>query len=356
MADSLSHSLSLREIRNVPETINATFEFLRAHHRKLGRLLLFRVYPVLFFANALDLIHLASQSGGGNILITIVRIIALIIAFSIMTAVVHALAKLADRTPSGNFNESDVWQEAKDLLGVVVGTNVGLAFSVAFLFIVFLSLLRVVLFGIPFLFVLAMFVVVFGFGVRWSLYYPSRLLDNGGFTESFGTSNYLVRGRWWQTFGLLIIWVLLGYALSAVVVLPSMLAGIGSDLVPQISIKGLQGSLLGIIILHLLTFVSYALYITVQSLPMVGMVLHFYSQQERREGTRLLNLAATIGTGAGGSVAPVAAAQDSWSWETERSRVRGDSDRWDGGNDSVEPEDDVPKQQSEPDSNGLEND
>lgn len=329
MVDPQSHSLSLREIRNVPETINATFEFLRLHRRKLGRLLLFRVYPILFVSNALSLVHPTSQSGGGNILITIVQILAFLITFSIMIAVVHALAKLTDRDPSGAFDDRDVWNEAKELLGNVVGTNVGLAFILAFLFFFSLYLFRIVLFGLPLLTVIAMISLVMWFGVNWSLYYPTRLLENGGFTESFGASRYLVRGHWWRTLGLMITWGLLGYALTALLVLPPMLSEIGLDLVTPLSFRWLRSGVFGLIIFHLLAFISNVLSVTVQSLPMAGMVLHFYSQLERREGGNLHELADTIGASADRRrSSPTGVAMGSGHWETAGRDIRGESEPW----------------------------
>jgi hypothetical protein len=62
-------------------------------------------------------------------------------------------------------------------------------------------------------------------GVALSLFYVVKLVEGTGFTESFQRSLYLVKGKWWSTFGLICISLGIMYLLIIVLSIPMGIMG-----------------------------------------------------------------------------------------------------------------------------------
>lgn len=295
---SQSEIINFRTIRNVPETVNVTFEFFRQNFSVVWRSLLFLALPPIAIAMALmgyfmyD-VYMTAAFGNvmaygdptdliGSMLLGVgIGGIMVSVGSAMLIAVVHELAALYVERGPGNFTVSDVWEGAKRDFWLVLGTLIGLGvasmvLSLVAMFIPFGS------FGIYILMVLG------------SLYFPLRIYHRRGFLQSFVVSSKLLKGRFWATVGLLSIFTLLSIGLAVVTALPVVLIGMVGNFLTFDLEAMMRGDDSGLF-LSILLAVYYASSLLLYAVPLTGLIFHFYNQQERHEWTGLLETVETIG-------------------------------------------------------------
>jgi len=70
---------------------------------------------------------------------------------------------------------------------------------------------------------IAYFIFVLFFGIRWLFSIYILIGENKGVTDSLRTSSGLVKGRWWKTFGYLLLFLLIIWGISIVFSIPAMI-------------------------------------------------------------------------------------------------------------------------------------
>lgn len=292
MESSVSQTSPFAQIRNNAETINATFSFVRLHRKVLLKSVMLRAFPLLLFSNIIYVwlfVFPDSSIQSARIFQILLWIAVLFMGQSILVAVVHGLARLANQYPPGDFDEADVWEEAKSLFGSVVGTNLGLCLILVF----GVGGLILVVARIPVVGPLILFGLLFIAVVSWCLYYPARFLEGSSFSEAFTLSRYLVSGHWWTTAGLLFVWWLLltmmTFLFSATSTIVDVLA------MGYFPVDVVANDSLYLTVQAISTLISMSLWSLLHTLPMLGLIFHFYNQLERKDGAGLTELAETIG-------------------------------------------------------------
>lgn len=289
MEELQTQTLLFREIRNVPESINAAVDFLRLHRQSLGRLILTRLLPIIIFGQILSAFLTdeispfggAAYSSGGDsrVLLLIISLCLEIITFLFTTSFVFAALRLGERYAPDEYGREDIWQEAKDLFLRVLGTNVGLFFLLGigslFLNVVALrSLLTIPLIG-P---VLVVCYLCY-FTVMLSLYYPARFVEDYSFFASMRRSYWLVQGAFWKTFSFLSLWALLLIGWTAFSSIFSFL--VSEDVVSGVWVVENRSLLLAIFALLNILLGSL---VKLLSIPFfVSLTFYYFSQSERKE-------------------------------------------------------------------------
>lgn len=125
---------------------------------------------------------------------------------------VFSYIKVYNLLGHNNFALEDVFNEVKANFLKVLLTN----FILIFLFIL-LGIISAIFLFIPLIYLMTSSILI----------YPIQIFDNSNFSESMRRSFYLVKQRWWFTFGLIIITSLIINFISGVVSVPiTSLAGI----------------------------------------------------------------------------------------------------------------------------------
>lgn len=287
MEELQARTVSLREIRNVPESINVAIDFLRLHRKSLGRLVLTRVLPLIVFGRIILLVLGLGDGvsglmyGAGSSLISLQMLLFLLcsgVGFLLIIALAFSTLKLAERHGSDEFSTHDIWREAKASFMKVLGTNLGLIPVAGFISSI-LSFLSMLLLAVP---VISGLTLIFGVLVAstiWSLYYPARFLGECGFFESFRMSQYLVRGKFWATAFLLLVWMLQILGISSLSYFLSVL--IATGVIEPLWI--MENEVLVTGVLGVLDVVLGSV-ITLLWLPfLLSLGFHYYSQLERKE-------------------------------------------------------------------------
>ena len=124
-----------------------------------------------------------------------------------------------------------------------------------------------------------------------SLSIPILFFEGNGIFESIGRSFKLVKGKWWSTFGLLIVATVLMYAVSMIFVVPFYVFYFLSmfTLIEEIGISAdttswwFQGGMtLSAMFMILGSFLTY-------SIPMVALSFQYFNLVERQESVGLMS-------------------------------------------------------------------
>lgn len=128
---------------------------------------------------------------------------------------------------------------------------------------------------------------LFFFVTRYSLFYPACFLEDKKFSAALEQSRELVEGHWWPTLGLMILGGMLIYAFNALSTLPALLFSLLLDMgiIPEYALY--DSSSLASILRALLSAVFDTGGQLMSMFLLLALILHFYSQTERRQGAAL---------------------------------------------------------------------
>lgn len=138
------------------------------------------------------------------------------------------------------------------------------------------GIVAIVIIFVPLIYILTIF----------SLFFPIVILENTGFGYAFGKCFRLVKGRWWNTFGVVIVSAIVVYAGFLLVSLPfSILSGGSITFLPyNVSM-----------VMVVLYTVLMALYQILNIMPLTCTAVAYFSYAEDKESTGLMERIDTLG-------------------------------------------------------------
>jgi hypothetical protein len=313
MQAKFTRESDFRQERDFGAKIGATFEFLGAHWRPLGKCLAYFVLPVtLVLGVGLGLMtngmwNMASQAQSaqsGNIAQQYddtfsfaassmgglgVAMLGGLASFIMLMSTVYTYVRLLLAKETASLpTPSEVWVEIKHTLGrmlLAFALLIGIYLALAVVF----GLLAAGLGAFVFLLIFLLFPALVYISVPFSLYFPVLLLEQSSIMGAWRRCFYLVRGHWWSTLGLLLVAGLIQSTMTILFVLPQYAVMIGK----MLKIPGLDSDALGI--------AAQCLYAagTVLTYPvsLLALVFQYFNLVEQKEGLGLRTLVDSIGTG-----------------------------------------------------------
>jgi len=267
--------IEFQRYRDFGQIINATFEFLRENIKQLAKAVIFLVGPFILLTGIFgglyqkDLFSFTSTAtslsefGISFGLYILFAILSIMILISTVYSYIMIYLKKEDELP---IEVDDVWIKVKDN---VVKT---ILFSIGYTII---TLLATVLLIIPGIYVSVALMIIYIVGLN----------EDKGFFDSMSRSFYLVKNKWWFTFGLLIVLSLIQGFLGFLFQVPQYIAmfiiafnsvdGNGTDSITEII-------LIVTTIISTLNFIFYAI-------SLVGIAFHYFSLVEQKEAKGLLD-------------------------------------------------------------------
>lgn len=312
MANAYSQESDFRQERDFGQKISATFEFIGVHFRPLGRVLLYIALPAALVQGVLSgllqtqlvaRMQTATGAGAGAggvwqrqgalygtmftsptyYLNTVVsQVFTTLLILSVYGYLLHCLAG-----PAGSGRPATV----ADVWAVVKREFLGTFFSLWGLGV--LVGLGLVVFFLPGLYLM----------VALSLFFVVRLVEGTGFGATVSRCLFLTRGKWWSTFGVLFIMVLLLYVLLAAAgSVAALLAGGLTSMVQSV-----KSPLFSVTVAAITTLFTLLVY------PPILLVLAFqyFNLVERKESRGLHALVDQLGQ------APVTAAPHTYRADDE---------------------------------------
>ena len=302
-----------RQERDFGAKIGATFEFLAAHWRPLGKCILYFVLPVALLlgiglglavnsmfntiATARTNPTVFRQATGLDMFGTsyfvgvALAIVGGLLSFSMLLSTVYAYVRLLliEESPTPPA-PTQVWGQIKARLGQMLLAFALLGGLYMVLVVVLVGFVAAVGNGTGvFLLFLVLLPLLVYVGVALSLYFPALWMEDAGVFAALRRCFYLVRSHWWASCGLLLVAGLIQSMMTFVFILPQYAVMIGKIL----KIPGLDSDALG-----LAAQCFYAVGIMfVYCVPLLAMLFQYFNLIERKEGIGLRSLVDSLGSG-----------------------------------------------------------
>jgi hypothetical protein len=315
-------TIILEQERDFGDKINACFTFVSQNFKTL-------FLSVLYFAGPLSLIggiangivqsnNLAFVSAGstkprgtnpGEIfansfgdsfahLLTLNYLIAVIflILASVTVAITVYAIMLEYKENSESLTIERVWARMQTIFLPVLGSYFVTIFIFMLIIIAFVAIIAALISGIGGIFAgflsgivgIVGFIVAFYFFVMYSLSPAIVAYEGIGALEALGRAKFLIKDKWWSTFGLIII---IGIINSFV----TMIFGAPAMIVTFMKVLKVGGGISGNVPLILTTMISTVGQVIVSSLTYIAISFQYFNLVEKLEGNGLKMLIEGIG-------------------------------------------------------------
>ena len=278
------NKIELRQTRDFGEVISATFEFIRQNFRKLLTCVLYLGGPFALLGavssalyqsqTPLNMTNPTDIFSASWVVSLGVHLLVVLTASVVVTATVCHFVLLY--LTGEEFEVNDVWRLVKKDFWMLLFASVGytLLCIPAFLLCFFPGIYVSVA-------LLPIFVIL--------------LVERIGFRESISRSFRLVSGRWWPTFGILIVMGMVQGMITLVVVLPFLIAmGVMGILSVQSGETPAGGTFL---LLYTITnSMQILVSVLCSSIVVVALAFQYFSLVEEKEGVGLRQRIGTLGT------------------------------------------------------------
>jgi hypothetical protein len=294
MPPSFTKATDFWHERDFGQKITATFEFIGAHWRPLGRVLLYLVVPVALLQSIVVVLlqsrllqswheSYSRASGYSYLSTTFASPLYYLSAVSglalqavlILSVYGYLLECLYPTHPGTPITVADVWAIVKRRF---LGT-----------FFALLALALVVMFGFVFFAIPGIYL-----GVAFSLFFIVQLIEDGDFSTTLSRCLSLIKGHWWSTCGLIFIMVfLLGMVRIGMGMLLGLigLGAMGTGLLSGLTQAGEGLPLLGLLVGAIITLVSLLAYPPI----LLALAFQYFNLVERNEGVGLRQLVSQLG-------------------------------------------------------------
>lgn len=306
--------IDFHKARDFGETLNVSFLFVRQHFKSMMLGMLFIAGPFVLVGSVIPILlfsRLSGMSASDNLLGTgpdnwlvnagasmIVNVLALLLGMVMAIGVIYEYILLYyhREDTSDGIETGELWQAIRRDFWRLLGATFGLVLLLGFggfclNFVAILLGTSLGPFGIFFLVVATFFLQIY-LWVPLTLVVIISLHERIGLFEALNRSFYLVKGYWWQTFGLILICVLMQYALLLLCLVPFMIIGFTTEMFTE------MGTSLGTtvvfalaisIAITLIITLSFCLFLTVSA-------FQYFNLVERKESVGLLQKIESMGT------------------------------------------------------------
>lgn len=305
MQQKFTQEADFRQERDFGQKIGATFEFIGAHWKPLGKCLLYFVVPLtlvmgiglgLIMNPIWDMMGGAARRGASPEMATVygsafpsmifgsfgLVMLGMLLSLVVLLTTVYSYVRLVVLYDLGESHPtpSQVWQQVKSFMGRVVLAFLfffGLYLVFAFVMAAFFGMFIAALGGgwsvlLVFLFMGAIIYAV----IPLALYFPILFLEERGVVSSLPRCYSLIRGKWWSTFGLIVVVGIMQSMLSVAFALPQYGVMFG---------KMLRLSFLDSDVFGILTQCLYATGLMLTYvISLVAPLFQYFNLVERKEG------------------------------------------------------------------------
>ena len=317
-----NETIILQQERDFGDKINASFTFVSQNFKTL-------FLSVLYFAGPLSLIggiangvvqsnNLAFASSGaakprgtsaGEIfansfgdsfthLLTLnylIAVIFLILASVTVAITVYAMMLEYKENPESLTIER-VWARIQTIFLPVLGSYAVSILIFVLIVIVFVAIIGALMSGVGGIFAgflsgiigIVGFIIVFYFFVTFSLSPAIVAYERIGAWEALGRAKFLIKDKWWSTFGLIMIIGIINSFVALIFGAPAMI-------VTFMKVLKVGGGISGNIPLIITTVISTVGQVVVSSLTYVAISFQYFNLVEKREGNGLKTLIESIG-------------------------------------------------------------
>jgi hypothetical protein len=312
-------AIDYHQERDFSKKLNATFEFIRQNFKSLVKSILVIAGPPVLIASMIigsfmgeffKLIQATTLNPGDTETIQSyftsvgfwLQLVLMMIFFgvsSVMTiATINNYIVLYGEKQTNQIEVSEVWERVRSSFMMYFTTMFFfflMAIAMYILLIIPVVLLAAVSPGLIVIGMMLMFVVFFYLTISVSLTFIVRTYERKGFLDSIGRSFKLVQGKWWSTFGLIVVLYLIMMVISYIPMMPWYIMTVISTLHNTSSDTLQTPTPMG----EMTTIIFFVLYYMIQmvlaTLPNIGIAFQYFNLVELKEAKGLINKIDTLG-------------------------------------------------------------
>lgn len=306
--------IDFQRTRDFSNKMNATIEFVKQNFKSLYKVLLYLVGPPALIVSLLlgsvmgdyfkAVFGMMGGGGGFSEIFSLDFIVKIV--FAILVATVTGVITLATinnyvilyrEKQSNQIEVEEVWDLVKKTFWMYFWTVVGwvvLAIAAYLVMVIPVVLLGSVSTGLVILGVFVFIGVFLYLMIGTSLVFVIRGFESKGFFESFARSLNLIRGKWWSTFGLFMVFYLIISIISSMFFMPWYLTKMVSslhDVSEGRQVMDMGTDWYGIVSIALQYLASYLLGV----LPQIALIFQYFNLVERKESRGLMEKMETLG-------------------------------------------------------------
>jgi hypothetical protein len=309
--------IEFHRTRDFSTKLNATFEFVKQNFKPLSKSILFIAGPPILIASLMmgsfmgDFLRttMAGARGGNTNPFELFSTtsfwleLALLMVFFVVSGVatistINNYIFLYGEKRSNQIEVTEVWERVRETFWMYLGTMFMFALALVVLYAIMILpavLLALVSPWLIFFGVIFFFVGIFYVSISSSLVFFIRGYEKTGFFDALFRSFRLVQGKWWSTFGLLMILYLIVATVSSIFYMPWYFYTIATTLhnvqTESLSTPGTGYQIFTMVFLSLYYLAQMVLY----SLPNVGIAFQYFNLVEMKEARGLLGQIETFG-------------------------------------------------------------
>lgn len=320
-------AIDFHQTRDFSRKMNATFEFVKQNFKGLTKSILVIAGPPILVASMLlgsmigDFFSLTGSFTGANGAATFsdyflsvnfwmqVGLIMIFITVSGVTTIstINNYIILYGERQTNQIEVHEVWQRVRNTFWMYLGTMIQLALLAIVLYVAMIipiALVRAISPLLIFFAVMFLMGVVFYLLISASLVFIIRGYERVGFFRSVARSYKLVKGKWWSTFGLIMVLYLIVGTASYVFIMPwyviTLVNSLHNTNTSTFSEPGMSYQVMTIVFFTLYYLAQMILY----SLPNVGIAFQYFNLVEMKEAKGLMNEINSIGQASTSSSGP----------------------------------------------------
>jgi len=273
--------VNFRQQREFGDVINATFTFISQNFKKLIKVILFYggpfylIYGIVLGSLQLNLFspfrngHLNGDDLFAFAVKYLLLIVVAVITHVFNYALVYSYIKLYNEKGQDGFEISEVWRMAWRKFFMVFGTSIvaGLLVGLGCLFLFFPG----IYISIPLTLIIAV-----------------RMNEDKGLGNALDRCFYLVKNKWWVTFGLVIVAYLISSAMSYVFMIPQYV------MIFLTAFHGKSTPEFGYL-MTICTAISSFFTMILTNIPLIAIAFHYFSLVEQKDNPGLLERIESIG-------------------------------------------------------------
>jgi hypothetical protein len=309
--------IDLHQTRDFSRKLNATFEFVKQNFKPLTKSILYIAGPPMLIASLLigtlyadflkTMIGSAATgdpSGFESFLSVsfwsqiVLMMIFLFIGSVSIIATINSYIILYEEKQSNQIAVEEVWARVRSTFMMYMGTII--LYSV--LLMVASIALAVPIFyasqispAITVIGFIALFIAFFYVAYGTTFVFFIRGYEKAGFIDSIVRSLYLVRGKWWSTFGLILVLSMLAGTISSIFFIPWYIMFLTTTMHDLTSGTVTEPSMTMQIISTTLLTLYYLSQMILHIFPYIGIAFQYFNLVEMKEARGLMGQIDSIG-------------------------------------------------------------
>jgi hypothetical protein len=315
-----SKYIEFQKTRDFSSKMSATIDFIKQNFKPFYKAILFLAGPPIIvlclvigtiFDKFMTLAISSSSAPGGDdaflnffssfslwanlILIVILATLSMVM----ITATINNYVIIYREKRSNKIEVEEVWNRVKKTFWGYFFAFIGYFFLIMVVYLgvlLFAGVVGLISSGLAGLLTLVMmcgFVYVL---VAASLLYAVQGFESTGFFKGISRSFYLIRGKWWSTFGLLMVTTIIIYTISLVFIIPMYITVVVTALhsVENREANPFDSSMSWFMIVSIGLY--YLCYFLLTSIPQLALVFQYFNLVEMKESKGLIEKMESLGT------------------------------------------------------------